>query len=143
MGEIMLEHALELSSDPANELVVIMGHGPMTPKENEMDLTIMARHAEAIKAGGGFRDVKYWNVQDDLPQDKRVLNVARVRGWIEDARARGMEAIVVTNVLTQSGIMKRLQNDVDGTGAKFNDTGLMQNPRFSDWIEAAVEENVR
>ncbi|MDP6617044.1 MAG: hypothetical protein QF790_07770 [Gammaproteobacteria bacterium] len=143
MNKIMLDHARELSTDPANELVVIMGHGPMTPKENEMDLAIMAKHAEAIKVNGGFRDVKYWNVQDDLPPDKRALNVAKVRDWIGDARGRGMEAIVVTNVLTQSGIMKRLQNDVDGTGAKFNDTGLMQSPRFSDWIEAAVEENLR
>ena len=142
MGEIMLEHALALSSDPANELVVVLGHGPMTPKENEMDLAIMAKHAETIKAGGGFSDVKYWNVQDDLPADKRAVNVARVRGWIQDARDQGREAIVVTNVLTQSGIMGRLKNDVAGTGAKFNDTGLMQNPRFSDWIAAAVAENL-
>ena len=53
-----------------------------------------------------------------------------------------MEVIVVTNVLTQSGVLLRLQKDVDGTGAKFNDAGLMQNPRFSDWIQAAVDENV-
>ena len=55
MGEIMLENALALSTDPANEMVIILGHGAMTPKENEMDLAIMAKHAEAIKKGGGFR----------------------------------------------------------------------------------------
>ena len=53
-----------------------------------------------------------------------------------------MDVIVVTNVLTQSSVMGRLKKDVDGTGAKFNDTGLMQNPRFSDWINAAVKENL-
>ena len=142
MGEIMLEHALQLSSDPSNELVIIMGHGPMTPKENEMELAIMAKHAKAIQQGGGFKDVKYWNVQDDLPPDQRAANVAIVRGWIKDARDQGIDVIVVTNALTQSGIMGRLKNDVDGTGAKFNDTGLMQNPLFSDWINAAVEENL-
>ncbi|MDP6653513.1 MAG: hypothetical protein QGF90_15640, partial [Gammaproteobacteria bacterium] len=36
MGEIMLEHAQQLSTDPANEMVIIMGHGAMTAKENEM-----------------------------------------------------------------------------------------------------------
>jgi hypothetical protein len=142
MAEIMLEHAQALSSDSANEMVIILGHGPMTPKENEMDLAIGARHAESIKKKGGFRDARNWNVQDDLPADKRAENVAVVRGWISDAREQGMEVIVVTNVLTQSGIMKRLQSDVEGTGAKFNNAGLMQNPRFSDWIEAAVEENL-
>ena len=142
MGEIMLENARALSSDPANELVIIMGHGPMTPKENEMDLAIMAKHAAAVQEAGGFKDVKYWNVQDDLPADKRAVNVGKVRNWIKDAQAQGMDVIVVTNVLTQSGIMKRLKNDVDGTGAKFNDAGLMQNERFADWIKAAVEENL-
>ena len=142
MGEIMLENAQALSSDPSNELVIIMGHGPMTPKENEMDLEIMAKHAAAVQKGGGFKDVKYWNVQDDLPADQRSVNVGKVRGWIADAKAQGMSAIVVTNVLTQSGIMKRLKNDVDGTGAEFNDAGLMQNARFSDWIEAAIDENI-
>jgi hypothetical protein len=53
-----------------------------------------------------------------------------------------MEVIVVTNVLTQSGIMNRLKNDVADTGAKFSDTGLMQHERFADWIQAAVEENL-
>jgi hypothetical protein len=143
MGEIMLEHALDLSVDPANELVIILGHGPMTQKENDMDLAIMAKHAVAIQEGGHFKEVKYWNVQDDLPADKRAVNVAKVRGWIEEAQDQGMDVIVVTNVLTQSGIMGRLKNDVDGTGAKFNDAGLMQNPSFSDWIQAAVEENLQ
>jgi hypothetical protein len=142
MAEIMLEHAQALSSDSANEMVIILGHGPMTPKENEMDLAIGARHAESIKKKGGFHDAKNWNVQDDLPADKRAENVAVVRGWISDAREQGMEVIIVTNVLTQSGIMKRLQSDVEGTGAKFSNAGLMQNPRFSDWIEAAVAENL-
>lgn len=142
MGRIMLEHALELSTDPTNEMVIVLGHGAMTPKENEMDLAIMAKHAEAIQAGGGFKEVKYWNVQDDLPKDKRAANVAKIRDWIKDAEDQGIDVIVVTNVLTQSGIMGRLKNDVSGTSAKFNDTGLMQNEQFSDWIKAAVEENL-
>ncbi len=142
MGEIMLEHALQLSTDPSNEMVIIMGHGPMTPKENEMDLAIMAKHGNAIQEGGGFKEVKHWNVQDDLPPDQRAANVAKVRGWIQDAQDQGMHVIVVTNALTQSGLMDRLKNDVDGTDAKFSDRGLMQNPRFSDWIKTAVEENL-
>ena len=142
MGEIMLDHALQLSSDPANEMVVIMGHGPMTDDLNKKDLEILAKHAAYIKEQGGFADVKYGNVQDDLPKPQRQANVDRIRGWILDAKAEGMNVIVVTNALTQSGIMGRLKADVDGTGAAFNDTGLMQNDRFADWIRAAIEENV-
>lgn len=69
----------------------------------------------------------------------RAANVAMIRGWIAAAREQGQEVIIVTNVLTQSSVMRRLQRDVDGTGAKFNDTGLMQHPRFADWIASAVD----
>ena len=95
-----------------------------------------------LRRAVAFKDVKRWNVQDDLPPDQRAANVAKVRAWIKDAQDQGMDVIVVTNALTQSGIMDRLKNDVDDTGAKFNDTGLMQNPLFFDWINAAVEENL-
>ncbi len=142
MGQIMLEHAQQLSVDPTNELVMILGHGPMTPKENQMELAIMATHANVIQEGGGFKDVKYWNVQDDLPPDQRAENVAKIRGWINEAKDQGMDVIVVTNVLTKSGVMGRIERDVEGLDVKFNNTGLMENPRFADWIKAAVKENL-
>lgn len=138
MGEIMLDHARALSSDPARELVVIMGHGPENEADNELDLAVMARHAETIRRGG-FAEVRFANVMDDAPPPVRAANVAMIRGWIAAAREQGREVIVVTNVLTQSSVMRRLQRDVDGTGAKFNDTGLMQHPRFADWIASVVD----
>ena len=142
MGEIMLDYAKTLSTDPSNELVVMMGHGAMTQKENDMDLAIMGEHAEIIKTGGGFADVKFWNVQDDLPADQRSANVTKIRGWISNAKEQGMDVIVVTNALTQSILVSKLQEDVSGLDVKFSDRGLMQSPRFAEWISAAVDENL-
>ena len=142
MGEIMLDYAKGLSTNLSNELVVMMGHGAMTQKENEMDLAIMAEHAQIIKSGGGFADVRFWNVQDDLPADQRAANVTKIRGWITEAKDRGMDVIVVTNALTQSVLVSKLKEDVSGLGAKFSDRGLMQSPRFAEWISAAIKENL-
>jgi len=142
MADIMLDHARALSSNPENELVMIMGHGAMTKKENDMDLEILSKHAAQIKDKGGFQDVKYWNVQDDLPPDGRAANVTKIRAMIQEAKDQGRDVIVVTNVLTQSGVMGRLKADADGLGAKFSDRGLMQNPLFSEWIKTALEENI-
>ena len=142
MGQIMLDYAKAFSKDPSNELVVIMGHGAMTQQENDLDLAIMAQHAEIIKSGGGFTEVKFWNVQDDLPADQRQANVEKIRGWIAEAKGRGLDVIVVTNALTQSVLVSKLEKDIAGLGAKFNDSGLMQSPRFAEWISAAVAENL-
>lgn len=142
MAAIMLDHAKQLSSDASNELVVIMGHGPGTEEDNDNELAIMAEHGKFIKEQGGFKDIKFANVQDDAPTEVRAANVAMIRGWITEAKDQGMDVIVVTNVLTQSGVMGRLERDVEGLDVKFNNTGLMQNPRFADWIKAVVEENL-
>jgi hypothetical protein len=137
MAEIMLDHARELSRDPANELVIIMGHGPQSADDNARELAILARHADYLAREGGFMEVKFANVQDDAPREIRAANVAEIRAWAQDALDDGHDVIVVTTALTQSNVVGRMKRDVDGV-ARFNDKGLMQNPRFRAWIETAI-----
>jgi hypothetical protein len=138
MGEIMLDHARELSADPANELVIIMGHGPQSAEDNEKELKTLAGHAAFIAREGGFADVKYANVQDDAPREVRAANVAVIRGWAQAAIDQGQEVIVVTTALTQSNVVGRMKSDVEGL-ARFNNKGLMLHPRFGDWIDTVIE----
>lgn len=138
MAEIMLDHARELSRNPANELVIIMGHGPQSAEDNARELEILARHAAFIQEQGGFMDVRYANVQDDAPREVRAANVAMIRGWAQEAHAAGHEVIVVTTALTQSGVVGRMQRDIADL-ARFNSRGLMEHPRFGEWIDAVID----
>ncbi|MDJ0926755.1 MAG: hypothetical protein QNJ73_03805 [Gammaproteobacteria bacterium] len=137
MAKIMLDYARENSTNPANELVIIMGHGPQSTEDNAKELEILSRHAAFLKQEGGFMDVKFANVQDDSPRAVRAANVEVIRGWAQAALDAGHEVLVVTTALTQSGVVKRMGRDVDGV-AVFNDKGLMQHPRFIDWIDEVV-----
>lgn len=139
MADIMLDYARELSSDPANELVIIMGHGPQSQEDNEKELKILAQHAARLKEEGNFADVKYRNVQDDAPTEVRASNVRAIRGYAQDAIDNGQQVIVVTTALTSSGVVKRMQQDVAGV-ASFNDKGLMEHPLFGEWIDATVAQ---
>ena len=141
MAEIMLDYARELSRDPANELVIIMGHGPQSAEDNDKELAILSRHADYIAREGGFMDVKFANVQDDAPTAVRARNAAMIRAWAQDAQDQGRDVVVVTTALTQSGALARMQRDVEGV-ARFNDKGLMQNPRFGAWIDSVIETRV-
>lgn len=136
---IMLAYARELSTDPANELLIIMGHGPQSQADNEKELMILARHAEALKIEGGFNDVKFGNVQDDAPTEVRAANVAAIRGNAQDAVDQGHDVIIVTTSLTNSGVVKRMKSDVEGLAA-FNDKGLMEHPLFGSWIDKVVAQ---
>ena len=84
--------------------------------------------------------MRFANVQDDAPPEIRAANVDKARGWISAARDEGKNVIIVTTVLTQSGVLGRLQRDTDGFDVRFADKGLMLHPRFPDWIEISIDE---
>lgn len=139
MGTIMLEHARELSSDASREVVVIIGHGPQSAADNAKELEILAGHAEYLKQEGGFADVYFGNVQDDAPTEVRAANVAQIRAWAQEQADASYNVIAVTTALTNSGVVARMSKDVDGV-ATFNSKGLMENPRFGEWIDVVVAE---
>jgi sirohydrochlorin ferrochelatase len=142
MASIMLDYARSRSQDAAKEVVLILGHGPQDPTDNEKELAILRRHAAFIKDQGGFHDVLFANVQDDAPTAMRKANVDMVRGWIAKHNAEGHRTIVVTTLLTDSGAMGRLNEDTAELGAEFVRQGLMEHPLFSDWIETVVAQGV-
>ena len=142
-GEILRDHARALSKDPANELVIITGHGPQRKADNDRELETLQRHADFVKADVGFWDVRPRNVQDDAPPQVRAANVKVIREWVTEAKAAGKDVIIVTTVLTAAGVMQKLENDTRDLGVRFNSAGMMTNPRFSDWLNIAIEETLR
>ncbi len=141
MAQIMLDYARELSTVPAEEMVIIIGHGPQDSADNDKELEILQRHADFIKTQGGFSEVRAANVQDDAPTDVRATNVAMLRGWAERAMEDGRRVIAVHTALTQSGVVGRMEKDVAGV-ASFNRKGLMEHPLFGQWIDGVITQAV-
>ena len=142
MAEIMRDHAKAASTDAANELVIALGHGPSETEDNDKELAILEKHADFVECEAGFSDVKVADVQDDAPDEMRAANVEKIRGWISEAKNAGKEVIVITTVLTESGVLRKLEKDVADLGVIFNDTGLMMHPRFADWLDEAIEQSM-
>ncbi len=142
VAEIMLDYALEKSTDPINEAVVILGHGPQSKEDNAKEMEILARHAEYIKTQAGFHDVVFGNVQDDTPPEVRAANVVEIRALVQEHLDMGHKVIAVTTNLVQSGITGRLENDISDL-AEFNNKGLMLHPRFEAWIDEVVEASLK
>ena len=138
VAEIMGDYAKGLSEDPANETLFILGHGPQSKEDNDKELAILASHAEAIQKRLGFADVKYYNVQDDAPPDVRKANVKAIRADVDGEVAKGRRIIAVTTMLTASSVVRRLKDDI-GPQADFEGRGLMEHPRFKDWINEQIE----
>ncbi len=139
VSEILLDEARALSSDPADEVVAIVSHGPSPKADNEATLAMLERLAARLREEGGFADAKGFSLQNDSPPDIRQANVNRLRGWIAAANADGKRTIVVTNLISVRSIQSQIKKDLDGLDYRFNATGMTEHPNFIKWVEKKVD----
>jgi hypothetical protein len=138
VAEILLDYALELSVDPANEVVIIASHGPSAEADNQLQLALMDNLARIVKEDGGFSAVRSATLQDDAPPEVRSANVEKLRGMVTDAQADGKEVLIVTNLIGAYTIQSKLRKDLKGLDYKFNAKGLVQHDSFVEWIGEVV-----
>jgi len=142
ISRILLEHALELSRDPRSEVVAMVAHGPDNSAANAKELVVLEQHAEIIRAGSGFAEVRAFTLQDDAPSATRQANISRLRGWVEVAGETGHKVIVLTTLPVKGSVHKKINRDLDGLNYKLVDKGVIEHPLFSDWIESVLATNL-
>jgi sirohydrochlorin cobaltochelatase len=140
MTELLLDHARELSTNPAAETVILVGHGPANAEENAADTAIMAVHAERLKQQGGFAGTAALNLQDDAPDPIRAANVARLRALVEAANKSGRTPLVVGYLMATRGIQEKIQHDLAGLTYKFQPKGITSHPNFTAWVRETVAD---
>jgi hypothetical protein len=138
MADILVDFALEMSSDPANEVVVLVSHGPEDHDSNLRELEILADHADRMQAASEFSEVRAFTLQDDAPSAVRGANIDRLRAFIGVSAAGGKRVIVLTNLLVKGSVHTKIVRDLKGMNYVFNQKGLMRHPRFSDWVSKVV-----
>lgn len=140
--EILYDHVKEVSTNAANEVVIIVGHGPEDNEDNEPDLEILSAHVERIKAKNEFADVRIINLQDDAIPPIRKSNVKRLRRWIQKSNDNGQDVIVVAIAAASHGVQTHIRNDLRGLDYTFADKGMSEHPLYVEWLASAVEETL-
>ncbi|MFQ5633715.1 MAG: hypothetical protein ACE5G3_00095 [Gammaproteobacteria bacterium] len=138
--DILYDHVKEVSKDPANELVVIVGHGPEDNEDNEPDLEILGAHVDRIKSRNEFADVRIINLQDDAIPPIRKSNVKKLRRWIRKADDKGQHVIVVAIAAASHGVQTHIRNDLRGLNYTFADKGMSEHPKYIEWLASAIDE---
>ncbi len=142
VAEILLDYAMEFSSDPAREVVIITAHGPSQDDDNRAQLALMDNLAKIVKEDGGFSAVYTATLQDDAPAEIRKANVQKLRDKVTSARADGKDVIVVTSLMGAYTIQSKLRKDLKGLDYKFNAKGLVQHDSFIEWIGETVRVEI-
>ena len=142
VGKILVDYAAEISKNPPREEVIIVGHGPVDPGDNQQQLDIMDSLADYIRESAEYAEVHVATLQDDAPVEVRRANVKALRTLIIDARDVGRDTLVVTNLLGTRMVQSSLRRDLRGLGYRFNSKGLIQHDNFIEWINASARENL-
>jgi len=140
--DILYDHVKEVSKNPANEVVIIVGHGPEDTEDNVPDLEILSAHVDRIKAKNEFADVRIINLQDDAIPPIRKSNVKKLRRWIKKADDSGQDVIVVAIAAASHGVQTHIANDLRGLNYTFADKGMSEHPKYVEWLASAIDETL-
>lgn len=137
--DMLYEGAMSVSTNPANEVVIIVGHGPEEAADNVPDLKIIQAHADRLKARKKFADVRITNIQDDAIIPVRESNVRKLRAMIQQATKAGHKVIVVPIAAASYGVQRNIKTDLRGLQYTFAEKGLIENPKFMQWVDSVIK----
>jgi hypothetical protein len=144
VADILFEHIQELSLNPSNEIVIIVGHGPVGEKDNVNWTMTMEDLADQIKkkqsvTGGKFNMIFCTTVRDDA--DKAIYNQAKenLRSLVRQAGKEG-DVIIVPQLLSKGGIEKGIVDRLEGLEYKWNGKTLAPHKNISLFIKKSVDE---
>jgi len=137
--DMLYDSARSISTNPANEVLIIVGHGPEEPADNGPDLKILQAHVNRLKARKQFADVRIINLQDDAIIPVRESNVRKLRGWIQQATKSGRKVLVVPIAAASFGVQQHIKTDLRGLQYTFAEKGLVENPKFMQWVASVVK----
>ncbi len=138
--DVLYDHVKEVSENPANEVVIIVGHGPEELDDNELDLQIVQAHADRLTAKNEFAEVKVINLMDDAIPAIRETNVRQLRRWVRTVNRKGQTPVIVPLVSSSHGLQAHIRTDLRGFSYVFADKGMTEHPKYIEWIKLAVEE---
>jgi len=115
-----------VSADPANEAVLLIGHGNAEPEMHRAWLRGMAGLAERIRARGGYAAADFALLKtDDLAEKAESLR----RGF-PSCRVLAVPVFLSEGYFTAEAVPRRLQ----GAPCDYAETALLPHPKLAEWI---------
>jgi sirohydrochlorin ferrochelatase len=142
VGEILVDYANEISTDPAREEVIIVGHGPVDDDDNREQLALMENLADYLRAEKRFAAVHVASLQDDAPREVRMARIRELRERVFRANQNGRDVLIVTNLLGTRIVQSGLRRALSGLEYKFNSKGLIEHENFIKWITASIDDGL-
>jgi len=133
VAEVLLERARALSRVPAEETVILVGHGPNEDDDNARWLATMQRLADHVKVAGGFHDVRSFTLRDDAPRMIHERAARALRDAVQEAAGKG-RVLVVPLLVAEGGIEDKIPNLLSGLTFVYTGETLLPHDKIEHWI---------
>lgn len=143
VGRVLAERARSLATNPSEQALFIVGHGPNSAEDYAGWMGNLRPLAQSVLAETGFRDVKIGLVRDDAPAAVRAEAVLAIRETIQLQHQLTGQPVVVVPVLVSTGSVsqEKIPADLEGLPIVYSGEALLPHPGLARWVEARVREN--
>ncbi len=136
VAEILIARALEVSETPADEVVVVVAHGPTSEEDNDLWLGNMSLLVERMRAAASFSRIDHLTVRDDAPDDVQAKATQELRSVVERGAEEGKSVLIVPLLLSYGGIEKGIRERMEGLDYRMASQGLLPDDRLAGWVLA-------
>ncbi|MBX2912608.1 MAG: hypothetical protein M9954_06935 [Cyclobacteriaceae bacterium] len=147
VANIIYQRIQELSKNPSNEVVVLVGHGPNGEEDNRRwvaDMESVSDQVRALqkKSGKMSKMIFAVTVRDDA--DPAIYNLAKenLRNLVAQGSRQG-DVIVVPLFLSSGGAERDVVSRLVGLTYWWNGHTLLPDPGISDFITQSVAQSLK
>lgn len=143
VAEILNKRIRELSTDPANETVLLVAHGPNAEDDNKKWIETMERLSQKIqsaqkKEGTPYKQIFATTVRDDASDAIFNQAKANLRALVRQAGQFG-DVIVVPLFLSSGGREQAVAERLEGLDYKWSGKTLLPDPLIADFLQQSVD----
>ena len=138
VADILRERAKTISKTPADEVVVIVAHGPVSDETNRLWLADMKILAERVAAESKFKRIEYLTVRDDAPEPIRSQATEEFRSIVKKATDEKARVLIVPLLLSFGGIEEGVKKRLDGLQYTMTSQALLPDERLTQWVLESV-----
>lgn len=134
VADILRDRAATISKNPAQEVVILVAHGPVPDDENLLWLADMKVLAEQVKTGSSYSAIDYMTLRDDADDPVRDKASSEVRDKVQRITNSGKTALIVPLLLSFGGIENGLQDRLKGLAYRMPTQGVLPDVRIVTWV---------
>ena len=134
-GDVLLDRVRALSESPADESVLVIGHGVESDARDRYWKARMESLAQGLKALGPFREVRVETLREDW-EAKRKVAEERIRGFVSQQSREGRVLVVPFRVFgfgPYGKVLEGLEYHADGRG-------LLPHRNVTRWLQEQARD---